>query len=60
MLALRQRERDRLAGLHQVGQGLIPACRGGELVGLGARQFRRLRRAWEREGDGAVVHGLQM
>ena len=59
MLTLSQCERDRLAVLHQVGQGLIPARRGAELVGLGPRQFRRLRRAWEREGDGAVIHGLR-
>jgi len=59
MLTLSQRERDRLAVLHQVKQGLIAASRGAELVGLGARHFRRLRRAWEREGDAAVIHGLR-
>lgn len=59
MLTLSQRERDRLAVLHQVKRGLMTASRGAELVGVGARHFRRLRRAWGREGDGAVVHGLR-
>lgn len=59
MLTLSQRERDRLAILHQVKEGLISARRGAELMGLSARQLRRLRRAWEREGDAAVVHGLR-
>lgn len=59
MLTLSQRERDRLAVLHEVEQELIPAWRGAELVGLKPRQFRRLRRAWEREGDAAVIHGLR-
>lgn len=59
MLTLSQRERDRLAVLHEVQEGLIPSWRGAELVGLKPRQFRRLRRAWERKGDAAVIHGLR-
>jgi hypothetical protein len=59
MLTLNQRERDRLAVLHEVEQGLIPAWRGAELVGLEPREFRRLRREWERKGDIAVIHGLR-
>lgn len=59
MLALRQRDRDRLAVLRQVENGLIGATRGAEQLGMSTRQFRRLRRRWEREGDGAVVHGLR-
>jgi len=59
MLTLSQRERDRLAVLHQVKQGLIPACRGAAQLGMSARHFRRLRRVWEREGDAVVVHGLR-
>ena len=54
-----QRDRDRLAVLRQVRDGLVRGRRGAELVGLTVRQFRRLRRRWEREGDRAVVHGLR-
>lgn len=54
-----QRDRDRLAVLRQVRDGLITGARGAELVGLSARQFRRLRRRYESEGDGAVIHGLR-
>ena len=54
-----QRDRDRLAVLRQVRDGLISAARGAELVGLSRRQFRRLRRCYEAEGDGAVIHGLR-
>jgi len=56
---LSQRDRDRLAVLRQVRDGLVGAARGAELVGLSRRQFRRLRRRWEVEGDGAVIHGLR-
>ena len=59
MLTLNQRERDRLAVLRQVGDGLVTPVRGAELVGLTPRQFRRLRRRWEEEGDAAVIHGLR-
>jgi hypothetical protein len=59
MLTLSQRDRDRLAVLRQVHDGLISAGRGAELVRLSPRQFRRLRRRWEAEGDGAVIHGLR-
>ena len=59
MLTLSQRERDRLAVLRQVRDGHVSARRGAELVGLTPRHFRRLRRAWEREGDVVVIHGLR-
>ncbi len=54
-----QRDRDRLAVLRQVRDGHVTARRGAELVGLTTRHFRRLRRSWEAEGDGAVIHGLR-
>ena len=54
-----QRDRDRLAVLRQVGEGLITAARGAALVGLSPRQFRRLCRRYEADGDGAVIHGLR-
>ena len=59
MLTLSQRDRDRLAVLKQVGDELVTARRGAERVGLTPRQFRRLRREWERQGDEAVIHGLR-
>jgi hypothetical protein len=59
MLTLSQRERDRLAVLKQVADGLVSAARGAELVGLTPRQFRRVRRRYEAQGDGAVIHGLR-
>lgn len=59
MLTLNQRERDRLAVLRQVRDGLVSPIRGAELVGLTPRQFRRLRRRWEEKGDGAVLHRLR-
>ena len=59
MLTLSQRDRDRLAVLKQVEQGLVAARRGAELLGITSRHFRRLRRRWERAGDGVVIHGLR-
>jgi hypothetical protein len=43
--------------LRQVEAALIAPGRAAESLGLSARQFRRLRRRFEREGDGAVLHG---
>ena len=54
-----QRDRDRLTVLRQVQDGHVGARRGGELLGLTARHFRRLRRRWEGAGDGVVIHGLR-
>lgn len=59
MLTLSQQDRDRLAVLRQVREGLVSARRGAELVGLSPRQFRRLRRRYEAEGDSAVIHRLR-
>ena len=59
MLKLSQKDRDRLVVLHQVHQHQLSVCEGARRTGLGARQFRRLLRRFEREGDGAVVHGLR-
>jgi len=59
MLTLSQRERDRLAVLHQVRDRLITAQCGAERLGVTPRHFRRLRRAWERGGDAVLMHGLR-
>ncbi|MFG0252605.1 MAG: ISNCY family transposase [Phycisphaerales bacterium JB038] len=45
--------------MRQVADGLITARRGAALVGLSPRQFRRLCRRYEADGDGAVIHGLR-
>lgn len=59
MLTLSQRERDRLAVLHQVSGGLISVTQGAARVGVSLRHFRRMRRKWEKEGDVALSHGLR-
>ncbi len=56
MLSLSLRERDRLVVLRQVAEGLLRPCQGARRLGLSRRQFRRLRRRFEAEGDGAVIH----
>jgi hypothetical protein len=56
---LSQREIDRTAILRQVRDRSITARHGAELVGMTPRHFRRIRRAWERDGDKAVIHGLR-
>jgi Homeodomain-like domain-containing protein len=59
MLTLSARERDRLAVLREVEDGLISAECGARKLGLSARQFRRLRRRSEREGDKGLIHQLR-
>lgn len=59
MLKLSQTDRDRLVILHQVQQGQLSAAEGARRAGVGARQFRRIVRRFEREADAAVVHGLR-
>jgi len=59
MLTLSLRDRDRVAVLRQVDSKVMSATRGAELMGISRRQLRRLRRRFEREGDGAVIHGLR-
>ena len=59
VLKLSQTDRDRLVALHQVQQGQLSAAEGARRVGLGARQFRRVARRFEQEGDAVVVHGLR-
>lgn len=58
-MTLSQREIDRAAVLRQVREGTITARHGADQLGLTARHFRRIRRAWEREGDEALAHGLR-
>lgn len=53
------RERDRIAVLREVEEGLIRPCDGARKLGISSRQFRRLRRSSEVKGDAAVIHGLR-
>jgi len=48
-----------LVVLHQVQQGQLSAAEGARRAGLGVRQFRRVVRRFEREGDDVVVHALR-
>jgi transposase-like protein len=59
VLNLSQNDRDRLVILHQVTQAQLSVSSGARRVGLSVRQFRRLLRRFEVEGDRAVVHGLR-
>lgn len=56
MLRLSQRDRDRLVIVRQVDQGMLTMSEGARRVRLSLRQFRRLVRRFEVEGDQAVVH----
>ena len=53
------KERDRISVLRQVSEGVLAAAAGAARLGVTRRQFRRLRRKFEAEGDAAVVHGLR-
>lgn len=54
------KERDRIAGLRQVKEGVLSAAAGASRIGVTRRHFRRLCRKFEAEGgDAAVVHGLR-
>jgi hypothetical protein len=50
------RDRDRICLLRQVAEGHLAPWQAAERMGLTPRQFRRIRRRWEREGDAAVIH----
>lgn len=56
LLTLSVQDRDRISTLRQVHEQLLSAAQGAQRLGLTPRQFRRLRRRWEEEGDAAVVH----
>ncbi len=53
------RERDRLAVLREVEDGLLSPAEGARKLGISSRQFRRIRRRAESEGDSAVIHRLR-
>lgn len=53
------RERDRLAVLREVEDALLSPAAGARKLGLSSRQFRRIRRRAEDEGDSAVISRLR-
>ena len=59
VLALNQRDRDRLKELHGVIRGRQKVCEAARHLGLSRRQTRRLVRRVEREGDRGVLHRLR-
>jgi transposase len=59
VLTLSLSERDRLAVVRQVAEGLWTVAEGARRYGVGIRQMRRVMRRFERHGDAVVVHGLR-
>ena len=57
-MELSVRERDRMAVLRQVDEGILAAT-GAARLGVTRCHFRRLMRRFEAEGDGAAVHRLR-
>lgn len=53
------RDRDRLAVLREVDDRLVSPADGARRLGISSRQFRRIRRKYEREGDKAVISLLR-
>ena len=58
-MELSVRERDRMAVLRQVDEGMLAAATAAARLGVTWRHFRRLMRRFEAEGDGAAVHRLR-
>lgn len=56
MLTLSLRDRDRVSVVRQVHEGRLGSAEAALRLGVSARQLRRMRRRWEREGDASVVH----
>jgi hypothetical protein len=56
MLKLSTRVVDRLMVLHQVCDGVLGVAAGARRVRLSVRQFRRMLRRFEAEGDASVIH----
>ena len=59
MPTLSLEEIDRATVCRYVRNKTITAREGAELVGVTTRQFRRVYRGWEEEGDDALAHGLR-
>jgi transposase-like protein len=59
LLRMSQRERDRLKVIAQLSEKKLCAGAASELLGLTARQVRRLLRRYEAQGDAGLVHQLR-
>jgi len=59
MPTLSLEEIDRATVCRYVRDKTITAREGAELAGVTTRQFRRVYRGWEQEGDDALAHGLR-
>jgi hypothetical protein len=59
MPTLSLEEIDRATVCRYVRDKTITAREGAEVVGVTTRQFRRVYRGWEQEGDEALAHGLR-
>jgi alkylated DNA nucleotide flippase Atl1 len=51
-----QKERDRLKVIEQVAQGRLTQEKAGDLLGLSARQVRRILRRYQKEEDIGLIH----
>src|SRR6476646_4750901 len=58
-IEMSQRERDVLKVMHPVLRGERTQAEAAELLGITARQVRRIQRKLEAHGDAAIVHGLR-
>ena len=58
-IEMSQRERDRLKVLHGVKAGQYTQAKAAQLLGLTARQVRRLQRRLHERGDAGLVHRLR-
>ncbi|NLX05716.1 MAG: ISNCY family transposase [Phycisphaerae bacterium] len=58
-IAMSQRERDRLKIMASVLSGKRTQAEAARLMGLTARQVRRIQRKLEAEGDAAIIHQLR-
>lgn len=56
-VTLRSKEQQRSTVLNAVLEGRCETERAGALMGVSARQVRRLKQAYQRDGPGALVHG---
>jgi hypothetical protein len=58
-LALREKERDRLKVLHEVGQGHLTQSQAAGQLQRSDRGFRKLLRRFREKGDAGITHGLR-
>jgi DNA-binding Lrp family transcriptional regulator len=59
LIAMNQKERDRLKVLHEAKERQITQKEAAGQIGVSERWVRKLMERMRREGDRAVVHGLR-